>query len=424
MADTDTLQRVQALQFTDKNQAEHLLRTFIADTFELDVRRVELRPLAVSLNSFNGFLWLANGERLFFKTHTEPDSVVGEYYNAAALAAAGYPVIQPVYASTEAGRQLLVYQAVEWPSVFDVAWNIECGDHTQEDNLISAQQKADEELLQIYLKTLEWQEADAAAKAPVHQLFHHRLTGGRFERFYGPLPGQTRQVDQTLLLPGGPRHMREMRQAVWEINGQRYDTTLDALVSQALLILTPKQAGPSIIGHGDAHNGNLFFDTSTQHLIYFDPAFAGRHDPFLDLAKPLFHNVFGMWMYFPLEKSRHTVVNLSVEDNKWRVKHNYAPHPIRRAFLNSKVQNVLIPLLRELKRRGWLRSDWRQYLKAALFCCPLLTMNLADSGRFPPEISLLGLAMAVEMGGESTGQSSLIDTVLSEVQHELTLDVT
>lgn len=424
MADTDTLQRVQALQFIDKNQAEHLLRAFIADTFQLDVRRLELRPLAVSLNSFNGFLWLANGERLFFKTHIEPDSVVGEYYNAAVLAAAGYPVIQPVYASTESGRQLLIYQAVEWPSVFDVAWNVECGDHTLAENLISAQQRADEELLRIYLKTLEWQEAAAAAKAPVHQLFHHRLTGGRFERFYGPLPGQTGQDDQTLLLTGRRRHMREIRQAEWEINGQRYDTTLDALISEALLILDPEQAGPSIIGHGDAHNGNLFFNVSTQSLIYFDPAFAGRHDPLLDLAKPLFHNVFAMWMYYPSEKSRQTALRLSVEDNKWYVEHDYTLHPIRRAFLTSKVQNVLVPLLRELKRRGWLRSDWRQYLKAALLCCPLLTMNLADSNRFPPEIGLLGLTMAVEMGGESAAQKSLIDTILSEVQHELTLDVT
>jgi len=46
---------------------------------------VELRPLAVSLNSFNGFLTLANGGRLFFKTRG-PGSVIGEYYNSKLLA--------------------------------------------------------------------------------------------------------------------------------------------------------------------------------------------------------------------------------------------------------------------------------------------------------------------------------------------------
>lgn len=422
MAEISLLQRVQTLQFTDKSQAEQLLRDFIADTFKLDVQRVELRPLAVSLNSFNGFLWLANGERLFFKTHTEPDNVVGEYYNAAVLAEAGYPVVQPVHASTEAGRQLLIYQAVEWPSVFDVAWRVECdGDSVVTENLISAQQRADRELLRVYLRTLAWQQADAAAKAPVHQLFYHRLVGGRFERFYGPLPGSVKQEDRTLLLPGGQKLMSEARRAKWEINGQLYDATLDELVLQALALLKPEQAGPSIVGHGDAHNGNLFFNTSTQSLVYFDPAFAGRHDPLLDLAKPLFHNVFAMWMYFPIEKDQQITVELTIEKNKWHVEHNYALHPIRQAFLNSKVQNVLVPLLRELKSRGWLRPNWRQYLKAALFCCPLLTMNLADSNRFPPQISLLGLTMAVEMGGESALQSSLnlMDSVLSEAQTQI-----
>ena len=92
---------------------------------------LELRPLVVSLNSFNGFMTLADGRRLFFKTHTEPDNVIGEYYHASALAQAGYPVLQPIYSSTEAGKQLLVYEVIHDPSVFDVAWQIETGDATQ-----------------------------------------------------------------------------------------------------------------------------------------------------------------------------------------------------------------------------------------------------------------------------------------------------
>ncbi len=103
----------------------------------------------------------------------------------------------------------------------------------------------------------------------------------------------------------------------------------------------------------------------------------------------------------------------------WRVEHDYALHPVREMFLRSKVERVLIPILRELKRRGWLRTDWRAYLKAALLCCPLLTMNLTDGGKFPPEISLLGLAMAVEMGAESAAQRSLIDRTLDEVEDAL-----
>jgi hypothetical protein len=54
-----------------------------------------------------------------------------------------------------------------------------------------------------------------------------------------------------------------------------------------------------------------------------------------------------------------------------------------------------------------------------LFCCPFLTLNLADEERFPPEIALLGLAMAVEMGAESAGERSLIDRTLDEVEAAL-----
>jgi len=125
---TDLLQRIQQLQFTDRSAAEALLLGFVQETFpQLDVTAVELQPLAVSLNSFNGFLRLVDGTRYFFKTHTESDNVIGEYYRAGVLADAGYPVIQSRYRSTEAGKHLLIYDLITDPSVFDVAWEIENG---------------------------------------------------------------------------------------------------------------------------------------------------------------------------------------------------------------------------------------------------------------------------------------------------------
>jgi len=125
---TELLYDIQRLQFSDRSQAESLLLSFIRQQFELDVVRVELRPLAVSLNSFNGFITLADSTRLFFKSHVESGAILNEYYNASELAACGYPMIQPLFQSTEAGRQLLIYEMVSDPTVFDVAWQIEQGD--------------------------------------------------------------------------------------------------------------------------------------------------------------------------------------------------------------------------------------------------------------------------------------------------------
>ena len=215
--------------------------------------------------------------------------------------------------------------------------------------------------------------------------------------------------------------MREVRQMRWIINGAEYFESIDDIIEDCAELLKPAQAGPSVIGHGDAHNGNVFLRQSENPptLLYFDPAFAGQHHPLLDLAKPLFHNVFAMWMYFPHEKRQKTAISWHCDCDLWEVKHDYSLAPIREMFLYSKVARVLKPILHALKQRDWLREDWRAYLKAALFCCPFLTMNLADKEKFPAEISLLGLVMSVEMGAESHNKRSLIDQVLDDAAQSL-----
>jgi len=418
---SELLQDIQQLQFTDRRAAEARLLPFIRDTFDLDVTGVTLRPSPVSLNSFNGFLTLADERRLFFKTHTESDNVIGEYYQAATLAESGYPVIQPVYSSTQAGQHLLIYEVIEDPSVFDVAWAIEQGDDAHLQVLTKAQNAADDQLFRLYEQTLHRQSAQEASQAPVHQLFHHRVTQGRLERFYGPLPGRGGDMTKTITLPNGSHPLRQVRQMRWQINGQHYRETIDQLIHKAIVILQPQTAGPAITGHGDAHNGNVFLRLSETpaSMLYFDPAFAGEHHPLLDLTKPLFHNVFAMWMYFPQHKAEATQLSVTVRDGTWIVEHDYHLPAVREMFLMSKVERVLVPTLKLLREQGTLRPDWRAYLKTALFCCPFLTMNLADSQRFPPDIALLGLAMSVEMGAESDQKRSRIDQALDAVQHAL-----
>lgn len=404
----DLLHTIQRLQFNDRSKAESLLLDFIRETFPgLDITALELRPQAVSLNSFNGFLMLADGGKLFFKTHVEQDNVIGEYYNAKMLAESGYPVIQPLYSSTRSGQQLVIYEVVTDPSVFDVARAVETGKSDLFTALTTAQQHSDDQLFEVYTKTSADQTSEEAASAPIHQLFYHRLTGGRLERFYG---------DETQIqLPAGTFTLADVRQVRWAINGCEYKESLNQIIERAICLLHPAQAGPSVIGHGDAHNGNVFFNPATR-LTYFDPAFAGRHHPLLDLTKPLFHNVFAMWMYFPAEERDSLRISLKMDGDVWQVEHNYALNPLREMFLISKIERVLIPILRRLKAANQLRPDWREYLKAALFCCPFLTLDLK---RFPPEIALLGLTMTVQMGAESENVRSRIDSELDRVTASL-----
>jgi hypothetical protein len=406
------LEQIQQLQFADKPAAEALLREFVRATFpHLSIEQVELRPLAVSLNSFNGFLYLKDGQRLFFKTHTEPGGILSEYYNAEQLADVGYPILRPMMKSSEAGKQFLIYEFVDAPSVFDAAWSIEQGDTSASSALEAAQHTLDDDLMRLYARTLAWQTAEEAAHAPVHQLFFHRLTGGRLAGFY-------RAEGLSLQLANGTFDLSKLMNAKWEINGQVYDMSLNDMIDGAIHLLQPAQAGPSVIGHGDAHNGNVFFHRAPSHteraahLSYFDPAFAGRHHPLLDLAKPLFHNVFAMWMYHGHQIATGMSLTARYEDQRVVIHHNYRLHPVRLMFFNSKLERVLIPTVRELQGRGWLRPDWRAFLKAALLCCPLLTKNLMDPKSYPTSVALLGLSMVVEMGGESTLTRSKIDSAL------------
>jgi hypothetical protein len=343
--------------------------------------------------------------------------VIGEYYNASKLADAGYPVIRPIFSSTEVGRQLLIYEIVESISVFDLAWSIESGIDAQFETLKIAQEQSDKQLLDLYTRTLQNQSAAESAKAPIHQLFYHRLTGGRLKRFYGD--GVTDDVE--ILLPNGLRSMKAIRSAHWIINGQIYDESLDEIIQRAITILQPSTSGISIIGHGDAHNGNVFFrdDIKPPTLVYFDPAFAGRHSPLFDLVKPLFHNVFAMWMYFPHVKAESLQIRIEELSATMAVEHNYELHPVREMFLQSKLKNIVLPLFKKLFNEQRLPANWRIILKSALFCCPFLTMNLADPNKFPSEIALLGLAMSVEMGSESKRVRSRVDLILDEIENEL-----
>ncbi len=403
------LQHIQALQFQDRAAAEKLLLDFVRETFpDLNAVAVELRPLAVSLNSFNGFLTLADGRRLFYKTHVEPGSVIHEYYNTTLLAEAGYPIIRPVYASTEYGKQFLIYEVIESPSVFDVAHAIELGERDDLSALTDAQHRADDDLLKIYLRTLEMQSAEDAGKAAVHQLFHHRL-GARYTQFY---------EGKIITLPGAHLSWESLLRRKWIINGSEHSGTLGEAIERARTAIRPDQPGWSVIGHGDAHNGNVFFTPAG--LVYFDPAFGGRHHPLLDLTKPLFHNVFATWMYHPAQVAQDLTIDWRDDGTTLTVEHSHRPSACRRMFFQSKIERVLKPLAAELYRREGLPSTWRTYLESALMCCPLLTMNLADPGRFPPAITLLGLCYTVQMGLDSLGERRpMLDAELNVIDEAL-----
>jgi phosphoglycolate phosphatase-like HAD superfamily hydrolase len=389
---------IQKIQFERRETAEKLLRLWLAKHMDISTQRVLLTPKAVSLNSFNGF-YQSQGQEFFFKTHVEEQGVIHEYYHVQLLEKAGYNVVRPLHLLHEKERQMVVYPVVKWPVMFDLmraeetGQELPAGIHTQ--TLLEAERLECQQLLNIYANTFQPAQEHAPSSARIHQLFWHRLTGGRYQQFY---------TGKQIPLPTGdtPKSIafEQILHAHWRINGVEQPQTLYTLIETGKRVLNPERPLATAIGHGDAHFGNVFLENAgqTQRYLYFDPAFAGQHSPLLDVVKPLFHNIFAMWMYFPYEVTQDLQLVVKLENEYISIEHNYRLTPLRRAMLGVKQEELLTPLLAWLETHQALPADWQDILKLALMCCPLLTVNLFDQEKRPPALGWLGLAQAVQLG--------------------------
>ena len=391
----DSLATIQHMQFQEREKAELLLQRWLARHMNVLAESVTLTPKAVSLNSFNGF-YRSDGEEYFFKTHIEEQGILEEYYNAEQLYQAGYNIVRPLRTIHEGGQQMVIYPVVHWPVMFDLIRAVEVGNAEEYscDQLVSAEKDECGRLLDIYQATFTQSTAVELAHAPIHQLYWHRLVGGRFKSFY---EGKHIQYMQDVHAREDSISFNELLTLRWVINGVSQQKTLGELVEQAKVVLDPALDALTVIGHGDAHFGNVFLENQNRFL-YFDPAFAGRHSPLLDIIKPLFHNVFATWMYFPQTIAQDMQLTISRRGMSITVDHNYKLTPVRRAILQTKVEHLLRPLIAKLREREMLPIHWKEIIQLAMMCCPLLTINLLDGERMPPSISWLGLLLAVQTG--------------------------
>ncbi|MBI2811973.1 MAG: phosphotransferase [Candidatus Melainabacteria bacterium] len=409
---------IQKKQFSDKTGAERDLLQFLKEHEDRSIRKVELQPKPESLNSLNGFVTYESGERYFFKTHTEENEKVSEYYNAEELAKSGYPVITSKQITQKVGSQIVLYQIISYPTLFDLIKIEEDKANTATDTtkeiLLNGQIALDKLVFEIYSRNLSTATVEEHAKAPIHQLFSHRLAeDGRVGLFY---------KNKYLNLETASIPFESLSTMQWTVNDVEYSQSLSEIIERSRDLLQPKQA-PVVPGHGDAHNGNIFVDLEHEQFYMFDPAFAGKHHPLLDLTKPLFHNIFARWMYYPDQVLQEFNLNFEIRDNRVHIEHNFKPSALRLAHLKTRVENVLRPTLSLLKEHGALDDSWRSFVRSALFCCPFLTVNLFSdyvangtlSERYKPPVKLLGLAMAIELGATEHKGSNALTDIIDEV---------
>jgi hypothetical protein len=417
---SDSISRTAAIREHAKKRdgvAETLLATLLHDLFQVDATNVAINYDQYSLNSLNGF-FDDGDQKYFFKFHQEEgeEAMSGEYYRADIVARAGLPVDQPLLMSVLPGEQILVYKRRSDPRFSDVLRALDVAHDPQPaEQAVAAEERLNQTVLSVYLKTLHPVTPVEVAGEPVHRLFHDRLItepnavypGGRFASFY---------VGKSFAFPGADLSWDAFSTARFVINGLEYNRTIGELFSAAYARLAPSQLADAggVTAHGDAHNANVWYQNRDDRasLSFFDPAFAGEHIPtLLAEVKTTFHNILAhpFWLYDPAVAEEKFTAMARHEDGRLFADFDWQLSPVREALLDVKATSMWKPLLCELKDRDMLPADWRDVVRLGLFLCPTLVMNLrAGATTHNPTSSLIGFSVAVMTGSEpSAGDDTM-----------------
>ena len=412
---------------SDRARAEELALALIQSVApQLGALSVKINESKLSLNSVNGYI-MSGTKKYFFKFHAEENETESlektEYYNAKILAEFGWPAVQPVFTSHKPGLQFVIYEYIDAPTAFDAYEEQELRrlkggsyDDTRVLQLLDAERSLCEKIRNGFLNSLEQTEESEVEKASLNQLFFKRLVGTsenppRLEMYY---------LDKMLKLPDGDSlPFNELLKMRWVINGINYDETLAEIIAKAKELLNPakEKGAATVIGHGDDHNGNRFIINGD--YVFFDMAVAGRQPALLSFIKATAHNIFlhPFWLYEPKKLEGRLQLQMNIRDNVISVQHNWSlPElsPLRLKILKLYEIEVWRPLLQELAKRGWLPPYWKEYIRAGLFCCPFLVLNLIDKNKYSPAQSVLALAKCVELGSRSK-QENLAEQFLTNI---------
>ena len=399
------------------SDAADLTRPLVEALTGKGVQSITFTSDEYALNSVSGRVTQNDGTELFFKFHVEDGEQdnVGEYYRASILDDAGLPVEVPVAISAEPGQQFVLYEIRNEPRMVDVCLDLDRSmgpDACLPQAIDTARHDLDHRIGEVLVETLH--SDTAGSHSSLHQLFHHRLTdsdgvfpGGRYASWY--------LNDATF---------NEVAEARWTINGTSYANTLAELVEQARELMDPHTFAdqPVVTAHGDDHHGNVWVIDSdgAPSLRLFDPAFAGTDVPaLLALVKPTFHNVFAhpYWIYHPGEVSLNDVT-LSRDRGEITLVDTLTLSPMRQQILDSIAQEAWLPLLRAMKERGLLPSNWRAIVRSALFLCPFLVTNLVAPNR-PESLRTIGLGHALATGSEPRNGSDPLTEMLNWLEGQV-----
>ena len=406
----------------DSRQAAKAILTFVQEQFpDLNSQKIKINESKVSLNSVNGFI-ITPGKEYFFKFHAEEgeEHTMGcEYYQSQMLTKAGWPMLKPIYKSTEPGSQFLIYPRIEAQTAFDEFEKLDAAPNPSlEQKLLAAEARLLKKEGQAFLDTLQISDAQNVAESPLYQLFYTRLvskndTKPRLDIYY---------TGKIVVLPNGETiNFNNLAKKKWIINNIEYNESLNEIINQAKNLLDPlkEKKLATVVGHGDDHNGNKFYVDGD--FIFFDPAFAGRQPALLSFIKATAHNTFlhPFWLYDPAKIEEYGLeFNFAIKDDKIIINHNWGMtklSQVRQKILNLQSEKVWKPLIKTLREHDALPDYYEKYLRKALFCCPFLVYDLIDGAKYSPQQSLLAISKCVELGSKGN-KENYTDTFLKKLR--------
>jgi hypothetical protein len=150
------------------------------------------------------------------------------------------------------------------------------------------ERKKEKILLTLFLQKKKVLDYKDYIKLKPNQLFYKRLLGGRYKEFYRDNKnGLSRYFNHQIILNGKP-----LPQTINEV--------FDRIRQKYLIQKNRKVIG--IMGHGDAHHGNIMID---KNINFIDTEYADFATPFMELSKPYYNDFIGtLFFYMPRRLER------------------------------------------------------------------------------------------------------------------------
>nr|WP_306269778.1 hypothetical protein [Pararhizobium sp. IMCC3301] len=408
--------RIRSLAKSNEAAALAELTAFLQEIFSIKISDPAINYDRYSLNSLNGFFRIG-AEEFFFKFHQEEgeEDMSGEYYRADLIAKADLPVDLPVLKSVQPGEQILVYRKREDQRFSDVLRALdETADDALEALAVEAERGLNEKITAVAVKTLHPVTRQQVRNEPIHRLFYERLIdpatgavpGGRYKSFY---------IGHRFTFPGAELSWDELSTAQLVLNGQPMKVSIGDIFNDALKNLHPDNltGAGGIVAHGDAHNANVWFETTAAQprLSYFDPAFAGEHVPsLLAEAKATFHNIFAhpFWLYDPQDAATIFHARAEYAGGVLSIETDWALSPIRQKLLKAKAMFFWQPFLKHLQQHNMLPGNWQSTIRSALAMSPTLVMNLrSGADRHNPVSSAIGFYVTALAGSKPVSGANM-----------------